>query len=114
MVCRVLAARSLALTPAPLDPAQVVEGHPTVSVLDLVETDTYTVGVWEHTAGVSTDTESDEIFVVLSGRATVEVLSEAAGTVLTLAAGDVGILEAGAQTRWTIHETLRKVYVVPR
>src|SRR5664279_2040048 len=108
MVCRVVSAHTLALTAAPLEPEQVVEGDPRVSVLDLVETGTYTVGVWEHTAGVSTDTESDEIFVVLSGRATVEV---ADGTVLTLGPGDVGILEAGARTRWTVHETLRKVYV---
>jgi uncharacterized cupin superfamily protein len=26
--------------------------------------------------------------------------------------GDIGLLPAGARTTWTVHETLRKVYVV--
>ena len=43
------------------------------------------------------------------GRATVEV---AEGPTLELGPGDVGLLPAGARTTWTVHETLRKIYVV--
>lgn len=73
------------------------------------------VGVWEHTPGVSTDTEEEEVFIVLSGRATVSVLDErgVAQQRYDFGPGDVGVLEQGASTRWAIHETLRKVFVSP-
>ena len=67
------------------------------------------VGVWEHAVGISEDVEVDEVFVVISGRATIEL---AGGEALEVGPGDVGILTAGEKTRWTIHETLRKVYVI--
>jgi uncharacterized cupin superfamily protein len=92
-----------------LDPAQVVSGDPEVRVLALHDSDALAVGVWQHSTGVSTDVEADEIFVVLAGRATVEV---ADGPTLEIGAGDVGLLPAGARTTWTVHETVRKVYVV--
>jgi uncharacterized cupin superfamily protein len=57
-----------------------------------------------------TDVESDEMFVVLTGRATIELLDR--GQVLQVAAGDVCMLMEGERTRWTVHETLRKVYQV--
>ena len=58
----------------------------------------------------STDVEADEVFVVLAGRATVEVDG---GPTLELGPGDVGILDAGDRTTWTVHETLRKVFLLP-
>ena len=64
-------------------------------------------GIWQMTPGVVTDTEADEIFVVLAGRATVEF---ADGTVMEVGPGDVAVLTEGAKTTWTVHETLRKVY----
>jgi len=97
------------LTESPLAPDQVVSGAPEVRFLALHEADDLAVGLWQHSVGVSTDVEADEVFVVLSGRATVEVEG---GPVLEIGPGDVGLLPAGAVTRWTIHETLRKVYVV--
>ena len=111
MSCRVVRALSAPLSPSPLEADQVVEGDPEVSTLTVVAEGSIEVGIWEHTVGVSTDVEADEVFVVLSGRATVEV--EGAAT-LELAAGDIGILEAGARTTWTVHQTLRKVYLLPR
>ena len=102
-------ARALTLTPSPLDPAQVVTGDPALAAYALLETDTVEIGVWEHTEGTSTDVEADEVFVVLSGRATVEVDG---GPTIELAAGSVGFLDEGARTTWTVHETLRKVYVL--
>ena len=109
MPCHVVPALSITLTPDPLDPSQVVSGNPQVSTHDLLDTPSLAVGVWEHTAGVSTDVEVDEIFVVLAGRATIEV---AGGPTLEVGPGDVGVLEAGAQTTWTVHEDLRKIYVI--
>ena len=111
-VARVVRASALAdsdLEVDDLDPAQVVSGDPEVRVLALHDSDALSVGVWQHSTGVSTDVEADEIFVVLAGRATVEV---ADGPTLEIGAGDVGLLPAGARTTWTVHETLRKVYVV--
>lgn len=109
MACRVVSATSLALAASPLPAEQVVAGDPQVSAAEILGDDVVSVGVWQHTAGVSTDVEADEVFVVLSGRATIEVEG---GPTLTVGPGDIGLLEAGARTRWTVHEDLRKVYLV--
>jgi len=77
----------------------------------LAATDDLEVGVWEHPVGTSTDVETDEVFVVLSGRGRVTC---ADGTVLDLQPGTVGVLEAGTATTWEVEETLRKVWVVSR
>ncbi|CAB4947823.1 MAG: DUF861 domain-containing protein [Actinobacteria bacterium] len=66
------------------------------------------VGVWEHSTGVSTDTEASEVFVVISGRGRVTCEQ---GGVIDLAPGVVGILQEGARTRWEITEPLRKVWI---
>jgi uncharacterized protein len=68
------------------------------------------VGVWEMTPGAATDVEADEIFVVLSGRAT---LGFDGGETLELRPGVVVRLLEGDRTTWTVHETIRKVYVTP-
>jgi uncharacterized protein len=109
VTCHVVDAPALTLTPSPLEPAQVVAGAPAVSTCALLEADQVEIGVWEHGEGTSTDVEADEVFVVLSGRATVEVGD---GSTLELAPGSVGFLDAGTRTTWTVHETLRKVYVL--
>ncbi len=109
MSCYVVSAATQELTLDPLDPSQVVSGNPQVSSYELLDTESVAVGIWQHTAGVSTDVEVDEIFVVLAGRATIEV---SGGPTLEVGPGDVGVLEAGAETTWTIHEDLRKIYVI--
>lgn len=106
---RCIDAKSLPLDWEPLPPEQVVEGAPRVAASQISTAAGVEVGVWAHTTGVSTDIEADEVFVVLSGRATIELDD---GTVLEVGPGDVGILPPGAVTRWTIHEDLRKVYVI--
>jgi uncharacterized cupin superfamily protein len=99
------------LTEDQLDPEQIVSGRPVVSsaVLWTSADGSQERGVWQITPGVVTDTEADELFVVLSGRATVEVEG---GPVLTVGPGDAAVLRAGDRTRWTVHETLRKVYSI--
>ncbi|KRF42701.1 cupin [Terrabacter sp. Soil811] len=100
----------------PLDeqvPAGVVvlAGVPTAAVTSLAEVAGAEVGVWEMTPGTVTDVEADEVFVVLSGRATLGVEG---GATLELGPGSVVRLPEGARTTWTVTETLRKVYVTPR
>jgi uncharacterized cupin superfamily protein len=104
---------TIELEPWPLKPDQIVEGEPRAlgRILDTGLDDKTARGVWEHTTGVSTDTESDEIFVVVSGRATVEVDD---GPTLELGPGDIGVLRAGDRTTWRVHEDLRKVFQVNR
>jgi len=86
-------------------------GPISTGVTMLAATDDLEVGVWEHPVGTSTDVETDEVFVVLSGRGRVTC---ADGTVLELRPGTVGVLEAGTATTWEVEEPLRKVWVVSR
>jgi len=58
--------------------------------------------------GVATDTEVDEVFIVLSGRG--EVCFDD-GEVVELRPGVVVRLRAGEHTVWTVSESLRKVYI---
>lgn len=102
-------AHDLDLEWEPVDPRKVVSGAPRVGWAEVAAAGGVEVGVWAHTAGVSTDVEADEVFVVLSGRATIECGD---GTVLQVGPGDVGVLPPGVPTRWTVHEDLRKVYVI--
>ena len=99
------------LSPEPLDPAQIVSGTPEVTdaVLWQSPDGTWAHGIWQITPGVVTDTEADEMFVVISGRATIEV---ADGPAFEVGPGDVCVLREGDRTTWTVHETLRKAYSV--
>ena len=109
-----LAVADAELAPDELDPAQVVAGDPRVAAVVLHRSPATEPGgrvvergVWEITPGVVTDVEADEVFVVLRGRATIEFED---GPTLEVGPGDVAVLPEGAVTRWTVHETLRKVY----
>lgn len=106
---RIVRAARLALDWEPVDPAQSVSGQPQVGSVEVAVAPGIEVGVWSHTTGVSTDTEADEVFIVLTGRASIAFSD---GTVLDVGPGDIGILPPGARTTWTIHEELRKVYVI--
>ncbi|MGC0328355.1 putative cupin superfamily protein [Streptomyces sp. SAI-170] len=99
------------LEPEPLDPAQIVSGTPEVTGKVVWESadGKQLRGIWQITPGVVTDTEADELFVVISGRATVEVEN---GPTLEVGPGDMAILRAGDRTTWTVHETLRKAYAI--
>ncbi|MFJ4428669.1 cupin domain-containing protein [Streptomyces bobili] len=99
------------LEPEPLDPGQIVSGAPEVSGKVVWESpDGRQVrGIWQITPGVVTDTEADELFVVISGSATVEVEG---GATLRVGPGDMAVLRADDRTTWTVHETLRKAYAI--
>lgn len=87
---------------------QVTEGAPTTGLQELGQLGDAHYGIWEITPGVSTDVESDEVFVVLSGRARIDF---ADGSSIEVGPGDLVRLHAGDRTVWTVSETLRKVYI---
>jgi hypothetical protein len=108
----------LELAPVPAD--QVVAGAPSTGSLALGRFGGREYGVWEMTPGAMLDVETEELFVVVAGQATVATVETVAfegdraeddGRVIHLAAGSVGRLEAGDRTIWTVTETLRKVYL---
>lgn len=67
------------------------------------------LGVWEMTAGSMSDTEADELFVVIAGSAVVEFLDT--GETVVYGVGDIGRLREGQRTIWRVQERIRKVYV---
>lgn len=88
-------------------------GTPRTGSVDLATVGGAAVGIWEMTAGAMRDIEVDEVFVVISGRATVErVESGRVVSTIALVPGTLCRLDAGMQTRWHVTETLRKVYIV--
>lgn len=102
-------AGTAALTVDGLHPADIVAGTPVASSTELTSARGVDVGVWQLTAGTVTDTEVDEVFIVLTGRGEVTF---ADGEVVPLAPGAVVRLCAGERTTWTVTETLRKIYVL--
>jgi hypothetical protein len=91
-----------------LRPTDVVAGSPQVASAELDDSTAAAVGVWEMTPGSVTDTEVDEIFLVLAGAGEVGFDD---GSSVTLAPGVLVRLLAGDRTTWTISETIRKLYV---
>ena len=91
---------------------QIESGTPETGILELEDFAGLSIGVWEHTAGISADTEVDEVFIVISGEATIEVINDETPP-LEVSAGDIVRLTAGAKTRWIVRDHLRKIYVTP-
>jgi uncharacterized cupin superfamily protein len=113
MSARILGEHLLAaeLGHEPLAGDEVVSGAPSAAVLSLGSlsaADAVEVGIWEMSEGVARDTEVDEIFVVLSGEGAVEFED---GEAVQLRPGVAVRLRAGERTVWTVHLTLRKIYV---
>ena len=89
----------------------VLEGDPhersaTVSAHNQLE-----AGVWECTPGVFPFRRDgyDEVFCVLGGRATIAFDG---GMSFDLRRGSVLVTPSGSTGRWTVHETVRKAYVI--
>lgn len=103
-----VAALSLDLKHEPLPAEQVLLGNPSTATHELEDLAGCSVGVWEMTPGKAVDTETEEVFVVLSGSASIAFLDE--NYTLNVGKGDIVRLRAGQRTVWTVTETLRKVY----
>jgi hypothetical protein len=97
------------LTADELNPSDVVAGSPRMASRDLEETADVSIGVWEITAGAVTDTEVDEVYLVLAGAGEIGFDD---GSTVTIQPGALIRLRAGDRTTWTITETVRKVYII--
>ena len=102
-----VAALAVSLVHQPVSVEQRISGEPTTGYEAVGSYADRELGVWEMTPGAMSDVEADELFIVLSGSATVDFPDE--GVSIELFPGFVGQLEAGSRTVWTVHETLRKV-----
>lgn len=103
-------AAALRLSHAPLPADEVQEGSPTTASALLSTIGDTEIGVWEMTPGTASDVEADEVFVVLSGRATI-AFDDPRLPDLEVGPGSVVRLGEGQRTVWTVSETLRKIYV---
>lgn len=103
-------AATLALVHEPLPASDVTSGDPTTAVHPLSLIRGTEVGIWEMTPGEASDVETDEVFVVLSGRARI-AFDDPALPDLHVAPGSVVRLAEGQRTVWTVTETLRKIYI---
>lgn len=97
----------------PVPETAVASGTPSTGIRELGAFHGVELGVWEMSQGGMYDTEAEEVFVVLSGAASVEFL-DADGSVTStheLTAHSMMRFDAGTRTRWTVTETLRKIYL---
>lgn len=105
-------ASEVALEFEPLPDEQVISGEVSTGYVELGEAGGVSFGLWEHSAGISTDVEADEVFVVVAGRGKVEIAQSEGepAIVIPLEPGTIARLAAGSHTVWTIESPLRKVY----
>lgn len=106
-------AARLALVHSALPATEVLSGTPTTALHPLATIgggSGVEIGIWEMTPGTASDTEVDEVFVVLSGRARIAFISPELPD-LEVGPGSVVRLAEGMRTVWTVTETLRKIYI---
>lgn len=96
------------LQPWPLPAESIEEGNPDAfgTVLSKSPDSRIVRGVWSCTPGVFRWSYTyDELVVVISGRATVELEN---GDEIALGPGDMAFIERGQSCKWRILETIRK------
>ncbi|MEI8238961.1 MAG: cupin domain-containing protein [Actinomycetota bacterium] len=96
---------------APVRRPVVIAGDPHEASRMLWAHDQLEAGVWECTPGEFPFRRDgyDEVFCVLSGRAT---LYTDAGQAFELTPGTVMLTPAGLCGRWVVHDTIRKAYTI--
>jgi uncharacterized cupin superfamily protein len=87
---------------------EILDGFPMAGSRSIATVAGAEVGIHEMSPGMARDIECDEVFVVISGRGSLEFED---GEVLPLGPGSVVRLNRGDRTIWHISETLRKFYV---
>ncbi len=94
---------------------QVLAGAPTTAATTLGHIFGVEYGLWEMSVGSMSDVEAEELFVVLSGSATVQIHAANGfqAAVLRLEPGTVCHLSEGMNTSWVVDEPLRKLYLTP-
>ncbi|QWT24481.1 DUF861 domain-containing protein [Subtercola sp. PAMC28395] len=94
----------------PIDEVDVVGGHPSTRTLLLFESaGPVEAGIWEMSEGAARDVEVDEVCLILAGRASLAINDHPP---VEIAAGSFVTLRAGDRTVWTVHQSLRKLYIV--
>ncbi len=108
-----IAAADLATKPLGQPSAEPLTGEIMTRARVFLDNPTVTAGTWECEPGASRweFTTRGEVIYVLSGRMTVH---EDGGNAVELTAGSSCIFPIGWKGKWTVHETLRKVFVVYR
>ncbi len=84
-------------------------GNPPARSAVLYTADGQKHGVWEAEPGVHSGYQGQETVVILQGRATVTGES---GQTVEVGQGDVFICQPGEKMTWTVHEKVRKVFVI--
>lgn len=108
METRAVDALTLPLEDLPLEAGSTLAGTPTAGLATVATLAGVDVGVWELTTGTVTDTEVDELFVVVAGAGSVTF---AGGGTVDLRPGVLVRLHEGDRTTWVVTETLRKVWI---
>ena len=106
-------ASQLAEKPLAQPSAEPLSGEILTRAQVFLDNETVTAGTWECELGTSRweFTTRGEVIYVLKGRMTVH---EDGGESVELTAGSSCIFPIGWKGVWTVHETLRKVFVVYR
>lgn len=91
-------------------PTSITPGQSEVS-LKVWEDNGVRTGIWEVTPGIFTGTRDgyNEICQILTGKATI---TEKDGTSFDIGPGSLFVTPAGWEGTWTVHETMRKMWVV--
>lgn len=106
---RVTRVQDVAIPLAPLPASDVVQGEPAAAAVELTRVGDVAVGVWQMTAGIARDTEADEVFLVLGGRA--EIVFVDSDERIEVGVGDLVTLHEGERTEWIVHEAITKVWI---
>lgn len=110
---RRLDALDIELVLEPVEDSQLIAGTPGTAVASLGEIFGVEFGLWEMSQGSMSDIEAEELFIVLSGKATVKVepVSGFEAEEFVLVPGSICHLREGMHTIWNVTEPLRKVYL---
>ncbi len=97
----------------PVQAGELVNGNPGTAVQRLGEIFDVEFGLWEMSEGAMRDVEAEELFIVLSGKATIQVepVNGFEAEEFSLLPGSICHLREGMHTIWMVDQPLRKVYL---
>lgn len=106
-------ALSVELAHEPVPAEQSLAGDPTTAAESLGEIFGAEFGLWKMSAGTMSDVEAEELFIVLSGTATVTIhpVNGFEEQTVNLVPGSICHLREGMNTTWVLEAPLRKMYL---
>lgn len=110
---RSIDAMGIDLNLEPVQAGLLVNGNPGTAVQRLGEIFDVEFGLWEMSEGSMRDVEAEELFIVLSGKASVRVepVNGFEAEEFSLLPGSICHLREGMHTIWMVDQPLRKVYL---